>query len=80
MSSCSAPKITKSKSKESISVTVFPDFPKFGLEGFDNEFLSLVSRRVMDLAGCNENLKVYLNGQKLHVTSTFRYHRLTPRF
>ncbi|KAL0491598.1 TOP2 [Acrasis kona] len=61
MSTCKKPTITKKSQPEYIRVTVHPDFEKFGLEGFDEEFTSLLYRRVHDLAGCNDGLKVWLN-------------------
>lgn len=70
MSKCNPPVITSARSENNyIRVTLYPDFAKFGISGFDQEFLSLIHRRVWDLAGCNEGLKVFLNSKRVAITS-----------
>lgn len=45
-----------------------PDFKKFGLKGLDNDTLSLLKKRVYDLAGCSPStVGVYLNGKKIPI-------------
>lgn len=45
-----------------------PDFKKFGLKGLDNDTLSLMKKRVYDLAGCSPGtVGVYLNGKKIPI-------------
>jgi DNA topoisomerase-2 len=74
MSQCHTPVIKNTRSsQELIRVTLYPDFAKFDLTGFDSEFLSLVSRRIWDLAGCNDKLNVYLNGKKISITNFKAY-------
>src|SRR6266480_4757321 len=55
-------KITSNKSDDYTKVTFKPDFKKFKMEGFDDDFEALVKRRVYDLAGTIKGVKVCLNG------------------
>jgi DNA topoisomerase-2 len=53
-----------------IKVSMQPDLTKFS--SFENEeqrqdFLSLLKRRVYDLAACNPGLKVFLNNERIPV-------------
>eukprot|EP01116_Phalansterium_solitarium_P015953 TRINITY_DN3599_c0_g1_i1.p1 TRINITY_DN3599_c0_g1~~TRINITY_DN3599_c0_g1_i1.p1 ORF type:complete len:1533 (-),score=573.08 TRINITY_DN3599_c0_g1_i1:16-4614(-) len=58
--------LVKSDSRKSFTrITFKPDFARFGMDGFDEDFLALVRKRVYDVAGCNSSLKVYLNGARL---------------
>lgn len=55
-------KITANKSDDFTKVTFKPDFARFNMDGFDNDFEALVKRRVYDMAGTMKGVKVYLNG------------------
>ena len=47
-------------------VQFHPDFKKFGMKGFDDDIMSLMKKRVYDMAGCSpSSVSVYLNGKKL---------------
>lgn len=61
-------KITSNKSKDFVRVTFKPDFAKFGMpDGIDNDTEAVMYRRVYDLAGTVEGVKVHLNGEQLKV-------------
>ncbi|KAF3766768.1 type II DNA topoisomerase [Cryphonectria parasitica EP155] len=62
------PKITSNKSKDFVRVTFKPDFAKFAMhEGIDDDTEAVMYRRVYDLAGTVEGVKVHLNGEHLKV-------------
>lgn len=66
MSKMDKAKITSNKSKDFVRVTFKPDFKRFGMpDGIDDDTESLLYRRVYDLAGTVEGVKVYLNGEQL---------------
>lgn len=59
------PKITKC-SEEWTKITFKPDLEKFGMDKLDSDILSLMKKRVYDLAGCTDkSVSVYLNGKKI---------------
>ncbi|KUI63803.1 DNA topoisomerase 2 [Cytospora mali] len=59
-------KITSNKSKDFVRVTFKPDFKRFSMpEGIDDDTESIMYRRVYDLAGTVEGVKVHLNGELL---------------
>src|SRR5436190_13700170 len=41
--------------------------------GFDNDIVALLKKRVYDLAGCVKNVKVFLNGERLKIKSFKEY-------
>uniref|UniRef100_A0A6B2KWU8 DNA topoisomerase 2 n=1 Tax=Arcella intermedia TaxID=1963864 RepID=A0A6B2KWU8_9EUKA len=53
-----------------------PDFKKFGQVGFDEDTLSLFARRVYDMAGCVDNVKVFLNGTHIDLNGFKEYIQL----
>ena len=62
------PKITAYSSKANkngyVKITVYPDFQKFGLVGFDSDFVKLMTKRSYDIAACTHSgVKVHLNGK-----------------
>lgn len=68
MAKVSKPKISKLKSKKEFTkVTFKPDLAKFGMDSLDDEFLSVLRRRVYDLCGTVKDCNVYLNDKKLSV-------------
>lgn len=68
MSKLEKPKITSNKSKDFVRVTFKPDFAKFGMpDGIDDDTESVMYRRVYDLAGTVDGIKVHLNGEQLKV-------------
>ncbi|TPX18909.1 uncharacterized protein E0L32_011387 [Thyridium curvatum] len=59
-------KITSSKTSDFVRVSFKPDWAKFGMpDGIDDDLESLIYRRVYDMAGTVDNVKVYLNGTLL---------------
>jgi DNA topoisomerase II len=66
-------KITPSKGEDYTKVTFTPDFSKFGMSGIDDDFEALVKRRVYDMAGTCNGVKVYLNGDKIKINSFKKY-------
>jgi DNA topoisomerase II len=66
MSKMEKAKITANKSADFVKVSFKPDFSKFGMpDGFDDDFEALIYRRVYDLAGTVQGIKVHLNGEVL---------------
>ncbi|BCR82677.1 DNA topoisomerase 2 [Aspergillus chevalieri] len=61
-----------SKGEDYTKVTFKPDYPKFGMEGMDDDFEALVMRRVYDLAGTSK-VAVKLNGSRIPVRSFKKY-------
>lgn len=62
------------KEKPYTKVQFWPDFSKFGVEGFTEDIISLFRKRVYDLAACtNSRIKVYLDGKLLDVTNFASY-------
>jgi DNA topoisomerase II len=77
MSVVGKPKITKSSKEPYISTTFFPDFPRFGMQQFDGDIISLMTRRVYDVsASLGKAVKVFLNGKRLDVKSPEDYFSL----
>lgn len=68
MSKMDKAKITSNKSKDFVRVTFKPDFSKFNMpDGIDSDTEAVMYRRVYDLAGTVEGVKVHLNGEHLKV-------------
>jgi len=66
MSKMGKAKITSNKSSDFVKVSFKPDFAKFGMaEGIDDDLEALIYRRVYDMAGTVEGVKVYLNGDHI---------------
>lgn len=64
-------KITDFKdSKDFVKVTFSPDLQRFQMTRLDDDIVSLMTKRVYDIAGCC-GVKVWLNGRKLP-TSDFK--------
>jgi DNA topoisomerase-2 len=71
------PKIKKLKSKNVkpyTKITFKPDYKRFNLEGLTDDIISLMSKRVYDIAACtSNNVKVYLNDKLINVKDFSRY-------
>jgi DNA topoisomerase II len=85
MSSKSKPVITTSKKKVEgwTRITFFPDLSKFGMVSLDSDVVSIMRKRVYDVAGTNPNLRVFLNGDRIPIKS-FKdyialYHNEAPK-
>lgn len=66
-------KITDYSGEDYTKVTFKPDFAKFGMNGFDNDFEALAKRRVYDLAGTCKGIAVRLNSERVPVRSFKKY-------
>jgi DNA topoisomerase-2 len=74
MSVLNPPKILKNSRKEEYTRISFkPDLEKFGMEKLDEDAVSLLKRRVYDLAGCVKNVNVYLNGSRIAIKNFKEY-------
>lgn len=68
------PRIRKALKRDYTCVTFRPDFARFGgLRGFDTDTLALFKKRVYDIAGCNSDLNVSLNGKLIKISSFKQY-------
>ncbi|KAJ2525125.1 DNA topoisomerase 2 [Coemansia sp. RSA 2049] len=64
MKNIGSPKITKyGLKKEYTKITFKPDFGKFHMTHLDDDAIALITKRVYDLAGCVEGVRVSLNGE-----------------
>ncbi|KAJ2093517.1 DNA topoisomerase 2 [Coemansia sp. RSA 986] len=64
MKNIGKPKITKyGLKKEYTKITFKPDFAKFHMSHLDDDAVALITKRVYDLAGCVDGVKVSLNGE-----------------
>ncbi|KAF9242373.1 DNA topoisomerase [Melanogaster broomeanus] len=74
MSKCGSAKITKnSKGEEYTRVTFRPDLKRFGMERIDEDTVSLLKKRVYDMAGTVRDVKVYLNDERLKIKNFKQY-------
>lgn len=74
MSVADKPRITNYKGKEYTKVSYKPDLKLFNMESFDDDIVSLMEKRVYDMAGVTDSsLKVYLNGEKVNVKNFEQY-------
>eukprot|EP01060_Flectonema_neradi_P010028 TRINITY_DN1716_c0_g1_i2.p1 TRINITY_DN1716_c0_g1~~TRINITY_DN1716_c0_g1_i2.p1 ORF type:complete len:1462 (+),score=358.13 TRINITY_DN1716_c0_g1_i2:623-4387(+) len=54
----------KPSSSDFTCITFWPDFKRFGMNGFDDDAVALFKKRVIDIAGVTEkSLQVHLNGK-----------------
>ncbi len=73
MSKMGKPKITDIKSDDCTKITWRADYKRFGMDGIDEDFLAMIMRRTYDMAGTLRGVKVYLNGDRVKVTSFNKY-------
>lgn len=69
------PRIRESD-KHFTKITWLPDYERFGLTGLDDGNFQRLVKRVYDVAGCNPNLKIYLNGQQIRIKGFDDYIKL----
>ncbi|CAK7215809.1 DNA topoisomerase 2 [Sporothrix curviconia] len=61
-------KITSNKTADFVRVTFKPDYKRFNMpNGIDDDLEALIYRRVYDMAGVVDGVKVFLNGEHLKV-------------
>lgn len=75
MSKKSEPSITKCKKSENYTCITFkPDLARFKMQVMDQDIVALMSKRVVDIAGClGKSVKVELNGTTVPVKSFVDY-------
>jgi DNA topoisomerase-2 len=74
MSKVEKAKITKNpKGEEYTRVTFRPDLERFGMNTIDEDTISLLKKRVYDMAGTVKNVKVYLNDERLKIKNFKQY-------
>ncbi|KAI6153143.1 DNA topoisomerase II [Pisolithus tinctorius] len=74
MNKCGNAKITKNgKGEEYTRVMFKPDLKRFGMSRIDEDTVSLLKRRVYDLAGTVRNVKVFLNDERLKIKNFKQY-------
>ncbi|KAI0029066.1 type II DNA topoisomerase [Vararia minispora EC-137] len=74
MGKCGKAKITENgKGEEFTRVSFTPDLARFGMEHIDEDTVSLLKKRVYDMAGTVRDVKVYLNGKMLKVRGFKQY-------
>ncbi|KAH9963556.1 DNA topoisomerase [Russula dissimulans] len=74
MGKCGKAKITKnSRGEEYTRVTFTPDLKRFGMSSIDPDTVSLLKKRVYDMAGTVKDVKVYLNDERLKIKGFKQY-------
>ena len=74
MTNKSAPEISNNKNEDYTCITFEPDLQKFKMTNLDNDIVSLMIKRVYDMAGItNTKVNVYLNDKKLEIKNFFSY-------
>tara|TARA_A100001037_G_scaffold45808_2_gene37077 strand:+ start:21598 stop:24966 length:3369 start_codon:yes stop_codon:yes gene_type:complete len=73
------PSITSFKGKPYTKITWKTDFKRFEIDGFTEDMVALMKRRVHDIAGVTDNkVSVYYNGTKVNIKSFQDYIELYP--
>ncbi|SPO39903.1 probable DNA topoisomerase II [Pseudozyma flocculosa] len=68
------PKILKNSRKEEYTCITFkPDLKRFGMDSMDGDIEALMMKRVYDMAGTVQGIKVVLNGERLKVKNFKQY-------
>ena len=79
MKSVGEPIIKKYTGKPYTKVTWKMDFERFGIDGFTEDMVGLMKRRVYDIAGVTDNkVSVFYNGSKVTIKSFQDYIELYP--
>jgi len=80
LSKRSNPVITSTKENSYTKITFKPDLSKFKLKELSEDIANLMGKRVLDIAGINNKLKVYLNDKKIDINSFKKYIQLYEIF
>mgnify|MGYP000259438187 CR=1 FL=1 len=73
----SKPKITDYNDKPYTKITWTTDFKRFGINGYSDDMINLMIRRVYDIAGITDKcVSVYLNKKKLSVKGFLDYSKM----
>jgi len=62
------PTIKKNKNNHTC-ITFEPDFQRFGMSELDEDSLDMIKKRVVDIAGSNPELKIFLNDEPINIKS-----------
>ena len=73
MSKRTKPAITDYKAKSYTQITFYPDLKRFGLTELSDDIVNLFKKRVYDIAGLGEKLKVYYNDKKIESNNFKKY-------
>jgi len=77
MSTKSSPTISSAANSDFTCITFFPDLKRFKMDSLDDDIVSLLSKRVYDMAGTvlstGSKLNVYLNGSKIDARNFEQY-------
>ncbi|KAJ2850724.1 DNA topoisomerase 2 [Coemansia brasiliensis] len=74
MKNMGKPKITKHSTKKMYTkITFKPDFAKFHMSHLDDDAVALITKRVYDMAGCVEGVRVVLNGEVIPIKNFKSY-------
>ena len=65
MSTKGKPKITDCDGEDWTKITFTPDLVRFNMTEFDPDTVSLIQKRVYDMAGITKGVKVSLNGKRI---------------
>ena len=68
--------VIKASEKHFTKIRFIPDYERFSLSGLDEDNEARLIKRVYDVAGCNPNLNVYLNGKRIKIASFTDYVKL----
>jgi DNA topoisomerase-2 len=75
LSARTEPKITELKTDKQTytKITFKPDLVKFKLNNLTDDIIALMSKRVIDMAGISNKVKIYLNDKKIDVNNFKKY-------
>ena len=75
MNKINPPEIKSNSSKTGyFKFTFWPDFKRFGIDGFSDDFVSIIEKRAYDACACTpESVKVFFNEQELKYKSFKKY-------
>ena len=73
MSSHTSPLISDNDKNDYTCVTFEPDLQKFGMNSLEDDIVSLMKRRVYDMAGILTKVTVHLNQEKLKIKNFSDY-------
>jgi len=65
------PIITDTNEPSYTKISFQPDFTKFKTEDTElsDDFIALMKKRTFDIAGCNNNIKVYFNDELIKINN-----------
>ena len=69
----STPEITTSKNNSYTMIKFKPDFKKFNINELSDDIINLMKKRVYDIAGINNNIKVYYNNELIKISNFKQY-------